>query len=135
MSAPPEVALSIKQPWATLVVHGLKTIEIRRWPTLRRGRVLIHAGKVPDDRLSGWARVPTELESFARLRGGIVGAVEVADCLTYRTLEEFTRDQGAHCNEPEWFEPPALYGFQMGKPETVAFRPYAGWFKFFTVEP
>ena len=34
-------ALSIKQPWAALVVQGLKTIEIRRWPTARRGQILI----------------------------------------------------------------------------------------------
>src|SRR5262245_61764820 len=31
-------ALSVKQPWASLLVHGLKTIEVRRWPTARRGR-------------------------------------------------------------------------------------------------
>src|SRR5207245_2747235 len=33
----PEVryALSLKQPWATLLVHGLKSIEVRRWSTPR----------------------------------------------------------------------------------------------------
>ena len=33
-------ALSIKQPWAALLVHGQKTIEVRRWPTARRMRVV-----------------------------------------------------------------------------------------------
>ena len=33
-----DYALSVKQPWATLLVHGLKTIEVRAWPTARRGR-------------------------------------------------------------------------------------------------
>src|SRR4051794_31022472 len=56
-----EYALSLKQPWAALLVHGVKTIEVRRWPTARRGRVLIHAARVPDDRPEAWSRVPEEL--------------------------------------------------------------------------
>src|SRR5204863_2700985 len=36
-------ALSLKQPWAALLVHGRKSVEVRSWPTARRGRVLIHA--------------------------------------------------------------------------------------------
>ena len=31
-----DYALSIKQPWAALLVHGLKTMEIRSWPTAHR---------------------------------------------------------------------------------------------------
>src|SRR5262249_11050532 len=58
-------ALSLKQPWATLLVHGLKTIEVRRWQTVRRGRVLIHAARLPDDRREAWAHVPPELERAA----------------------------------------------------------------------
>src|SRR5205823_6217499 len=30
-------ALSLKQPWATLLAHAVKTIEVRKWPTARRG--------------------------------------------------------------------------------------------------
>ena len=29
-------ALSLKQPWAALLVHGLKSIEVRRWAAARR---------------------------------------------------------------------------------------------------
>src|SRR5437016_1110202 len=54
-------ALSIKQPWAALLVHGHKTIEVRRWPTARRGTILIHAARVPDERPEAWRRVPAEL--------------------------------------------------------------------------
>ena len=39
-------ALSIKQPWAWLVTHGLRDIESRDWPTKFRGRIYVHA--------SGW---------------------------------------------------------------------------------
>jgi hypothetical protein len=36
-------ALSIKQPWASLIAHGIKDIENRTWRTNFRGRIFIHA--------------------------------------------------------------------------------------------
>ena len=33
--------LTVKQPWASLIVHGIKDIENRSWKTNFRGRVLI----------------------------------------------------------------------------------------------
>ncbi|KAA8534636.1 hypothetical protein F0562_032105 [Nyssa sinensis] len=42
--------LTMHQPWASLLVHGIKRIEGRSWPAPIRGRLWIHAaGKVPDD--------------------------------------------------------------------------------------
>lgn len=38
-------ALTLHQPWASLVAVGAKTIETCSWPTSYRGRLLIHAGK------------------------------------------------------------------------------------------
>jgi len=38
-------ALSLTQPWATLMAAGLKRIETRSWGTKYRGRVIIHAAK------------------------------------------------------------------------------------------
>lgn len=38
-------ALTIIQPWATLIAHGHKHIETRSWNTNHRGPVLIHAAK------------------------------------------------------------------------------------------
>jgi activating signal cointegrator 1 len=38
-------AISLLQPWATLVVLGIKTIETRIWGTQHRGPILIHASK------------------------------------------------------------------------------------------
>ncbi len=40
-------AISVKQPWASLIVSGLKDVENRTWPTKFRGRILIHASKNP----------------------------------------------------------------------------------------
>jgi hypothetical protein len=41
--------LSIRQPWAFLIVNGHKNIENRDWLTAYRGPVLIHAGKQWDE--------------------------------------------------------------------------------------
>ncbi|WP_229215634.1 ASCH domain-containing protein [Duganella sp. CY15W] len=38
-------ALSIRQPWAWLIVNGYKDIENRSWSTNVRGKVLVHASK------------------------------------------------------------------------------------------
>ncbi|XP_042516650.1 uncharacterized protein LOC122090937 [Macadamia integrifolia] len=41
--------LTMHQPWASLLVYGIKRIEGRSWPAPIRGRLWIHAaGKVPD---------------------------------------------------------------------------------------
>lgn len=49
-------ALSLWQPWATLIACGSKTIETRSWSTNYRGPIAIHAAKKVD--------LPS-LESFA----------------------------------------------------------------------
>jgi hypothetical protein len=126
-------ALSLKQPWATLLVHGLKTIEVRRWPTARRERILIHAARVPDERPEAWAHVPPELLAEARQVGGILGAGDLTGCLAYRGLTEFAADQARHLNEPSWFEGPVLYGFVFANLTVLPFRRYPGWMRFFTV--
>ena len=37
--------LTIKQPWATLIMQKDKEYEFRSWKTQYRGDLLIHAGK------------------------------------------------------------------------------------------
>jgi hypothetical protein len=126
-------ALSIKQPWAALLVHGLKTIEIRRWSTARRGRILIHAARIPDSRKQGWKLVTPDIQPTTKLRGGIIGAGELIDCIRYRSPESFQGDQEHHRNDPDWFLPPCLYGFQFANTELLPFRHFPGNVRFFTV--
>lgn len=41
-------ALSIQQPWASLIRDGIKSLEVRTWRTHHRGELLVVASKRPD---------------------------------------------------------------------------------------
>ena len=128
-----QLALSLKQPWATLLAQGRKTIEIRRWPTLKRGPILIHAAQIADPRPEAWALLPKEWLVMAKQAGGIIGVGELTDCVAYRTRETFAVDQEKHLNDPAWFEAPAMYGFVFTDLKSMPFRRYPGWMRFFEV--
>jgi ASCH domain len=38
-------ALSVRQPWASAIIHSTKNIENRGWPINYRGDIVIHAAK------------------------------------------------------------------------------------------
>lgn len=127
-------ALSLKQPWAALLASGKKTIEIRSWPTRVRGRILIHAARIPDDRPEAWQWVTDDIRPLAKLGGGIIGEAELQACQSYRTLDSFTTDAQKHLNLADWFQSKGLYGFVFHNAVLVPFRPCAGNVRFFTVE-
>ena len=130
----PTYALSLKQPWAALVVAGRKAIEVRKWATAVRGRVYIHAARISDERPEAWAPITDEIRPLAQLTGGIIGAADLTGCVMYRTQPGFAADVGKHCNPPDWFEPPRMYGFIFRAAEPIPFRPCKGSMRFFTVE-
>lgn len=70
--------LTIKQPWATLIMQGDKKYEFRSWQTKHRGELLIHAGKGIDKeavkRLKQY--LPDKLP-----QGLILGKVKIVDCI------------------------------------------------------
>jgi hypothetical protein len=130
----PTYALSVKQPWAALLVAGRKTIEVRKWATRVRGRVYIHAAKAPDDRPEAWALVPDDLRPLAQLIGGIIGAADLTGCVLYRSPAGFAADAAKHLNRPEWFETPRMFGFVFRGGAPIPFVPCKGNVRFFTVE-
>ncbi|HEX4214728.1 MAG TPA: ASCH domain-containing protein [Candidatus Dormibacteraeota bacterium] len=72
-------ALTIRQPWASLIVAGIKDVENRSWRTNHRGPLLIHAGTGRDP-VDGW-----RVHEVARLveipRGALIGMVDVVGCV------------------------------------------------------
>jgi len=78
-------ALSIRQPWAWLIIHGGKDIENRSWHTKFRGRFLVHASQgMTSDEFTRALLFCSERglpmpDRDDMLRGGIIGSVELVD--------------------------------------------------------
>ena len=70
--------LTIKQPWATLIMQGDKRFEFRSWQTKYRGDLLIHAGKGIDK--EAMKRLAKYLPDEIPL-GKILGKVTLVDCV------------------------------------------------------
>ncbi|UYB50271.1 ASCH domain-containing protein (plasmid) [Lysinibacillus capsici] len=79
-------ALTIKQPWATLIALGEKNFETRSWQTKYRGPLAIHAGKSIDKDAceDSWIKGVLKehgITSHKELQTGVVLAtVELVDC-------------------------------------------------------
>jgi hypothetical protein len=84
------VALSIKQPWAELILLGRKTIEVRSWSTDFRGLLALHTGKKPMP--EALARFPDIDASYL---GGFVGVAELVDVEPF-TQVSWSRLRTAH---------------------------------------
>ena len=118
-------ALSIRQPWAWLILHGGKDIENRDWPTKVLGPVLIHASKgMTRDEYEDakdcydHGDIGPDLPPFEALeRGGIVGQVEITGCVD----ESYS----------PWFF--GKFGFTLSNPKPLPFRPWKGMLGFFEV--
>ncbi len=117
-------ALSIRQPWAWAILNAGKDIENRNWKTRFRGRVLIHAGKTFDDdghmdlcikQMRGEFSVPSDEIEFKT--GGIVGSVDIVDCVSQ--------------SDSEWFV--GKYGFVLRNPRPLPFYSCKGQLNFFEV--
>jgi len=82
-------ALSVMQPWATLLVSGAKRIETRSWQTSYRGPFLIHASRrrVPSHRLAGLTPYHSGWHARHLPRGVILGYAVLVDCLPAEALD------------------------------------------------
>ena len=90
-------ALTLQQPWATLVALGINRIETRSWATAYRGHLLIHASRrlgIPNWSKKFQQYILKELgargyHSFADLpRGAIVGSVNLHGCLSTADVKD-----------------------------------------------
>ena len=94
-------ALSLKQPFAELVVSGIKKIEIRKWNTKFRGEFLIHASRGVDKKAMqkfGFEELP---------KGKIVGKANLVDVKKYIDEKDFSKDKDIHLASSDY----GKYGF------------------------
>jgi hypothetical protein len=99
--------LSLRQPWAWLVVNGYKDIENHSWRTNHRGALLIHASlnrsefelTCRETQKRHRVKIPSEEKLDF---GGIVGLVDVVDCVkTYPSEWKFRAQLGLGAQESE----------------------------------
>jgi len=79
-------AITIQQPWATLVALGEKRFETRSWKTGHRGPLAIHAGQTVDKAACRQEPIATVLAKIGHTaetlpRGAIIATCELHDCL------------------------------------------------------
>lgn len=106
-------AITIKQPWAWLIIYGDKDVENRTWYTEYVGSVFVHASKTFDQ--NGYEYIKrhglwrfTNGETFRK--GGIIGIVEILTCTKH--------------DSSDWFEGP--YGFLLANAKPVPFTSCRG---------
>lgn len=122
---PPDLALSVRQPWAWAIIHAGKDIENRSRIAIRKGRmepcrIVIHASKGMTCAEYEWARNfmagggvqcprPEEL-----VRGALIGSVWVTEIVTRSTSRWFVGPCGLRLLGPLPWEPipaPGALGF------------------------
>jgi hypothetical protein len=73
--------LTVRQPWASLIIAGRKDVESRTRYTYHRGRLAIHAGlQIDPEGVRAHPHLARQLE-VERWRGFILGTVTLVDCI------------------------------------------------------
>jgi len=115
-------AITLWQPWASLIVQGDKLIETRGYNTNVRGRVAIHAAR--SDHSGILLHIPMrELLFFQEAgvtgakeppRGAIVGTVEIVDSLPIEKLKGTKYDTPKERAFGDWS--PGRFGWILRNP-------------------
>ena len=114
--------LSLKQPYAELVVSGQKTIEIRKWQTKFRGEFYIHASLNPD-------KAAMKRFNYKQLPlGCIVGKAQLVNVKKYKDEEDFTKDQHKHLSSTSF----GMFGFILENIEKTQSIPAKGKLNFWS---
>jgi hypothetical protein len=109
-------ALSLKQPYAELILQGRKKIELRKWNTNFRGEFLIHSSLIPDKtamRKFGFNDLPL---------GSIIGKANLVDVKKYVNDLDFFKDQNLHLANSDF----GSYGFVLSNVKRLDLIPAKG---------
>ena len=116
--------LSLKQPWAELILQRKKKIELRKWNTNFRGTFLIHSSKIPDEK--SMAKF-----GFTTLTcGAIIGQADLVDVKHYKNKKEYQKDKNLHLADESWGD----YGFILKNPKRIKPIPAKGNLNFWNFE-
>ena len=114
-------ALSLTQPYASLIIDRRKKIETRSWGTQYRGELAIHAAKSIDrDACVNFGYNPDTI-----VRGAIIGIAELTECFRFLsfafTSKEFSDEEISYGDFT-----PGRYGFRLERVRTCPPIPCRG---------
>ncbi|MGD9857988.1 MAG: ASCH domain-containing protein [Planctomycetaceae bacterium] len=122
------IALGIRQPWAELILRGIKTIEVRSLPTNVRGTIYLYTGKnLADHPAAEEMARRHDLDVDTLPTGLIVGTVDVVDCRASQP-----NDADAACVPASVLD--GMQSWRLAQPVRLAqplrarFVPYGVWF-------
>ena len=121
--------LSLKQPYAELLVSGKKIIEVRKWKTKFRGLFLVHASKNIDE--ESCKRL--KMDRAKLVTGAIVGKANLYNVISYGSKNSFLKDENKHFASSNYNNP--KYGFLVNQAKRFDTPiPIRGKLGFFNVE-
>ena len=121
--------LSLKQPFAELLVSCKKTIEVRSWNTNFRGQFLVHASKNTNEE----ACKRLKMDHAKLVTGAIVGEANLYDVIFYGNKNSFVKDKDKHFAGSNYEKP--KYGFLVNHTKRFDIPiPISGKLGFFNVE-
>jgi hypothetical protein len=94
----PVKAITIHQPWATLIAIGEKTFETRSWATKYKGELAIHAGKKINKEACKKPEIIRALNNHGIVllddlpTGAIVAVCELVACYEVSKVDEFQKE-------------------------------------------
>ncbi len=129
------IALAIQQPWAELILRGIKTLEIRSQPARLRGTIYLYASKRPSPLPAAEVAARRwKIEIASLPLGKLVGTIDLIDCRPSRPV-----DHQAACVPAELLNGQFVYQLdrpqRFAAPRLVRFLPYGVWFYPFKRRP
>jgi hypothetical protein len=122
-------ALSIRQPWAELILEGRKDIETRSWNTQFRGEFLIHSSKQIDIEACKYFKIDPK----SLITGALIGKAKIVGSKEYSKPKQYAEDNSRHAAAFLGFSRPK-YGFILENIERIEPKPFKGALGFFKVE-
>lgn len=105
--------LSIRQPWAELIILGRKTLELRTWTVKHRGPLAIHASQtVEREACLAHALDPDQVTAGAAI--GVVDLVEIVEL----DADSYAARRSEHLADEPWGGGP-LYGWRLTNPRRL----------------
>jgi len=125
-------AISVRQPWAKLIIQNEKTVEIRKLHTNYRGPLLIHAAVIVGKTEFIKANVdPNSREMYEQK--AIIGIVDLKDVLSLTAaLWEELREK--HLLPGKWSRDEYKYAWILENPRPIKPIPYIGLPAIFSVK-